>query len=599
MQRKPLLWQLYPSFLLIILVSLVSVAWYSSQSLPELYIDQTAASLEEAAHLIDSLVHEAYEAGDFSRVDALCKELGHSGSNRITVILPSGRVVGDSEEDPAAMDNHADRPEIIEALAGTGEPGVETRFSKTLAQKMMYVAIPMRRADETVGILRTSVAVASIDKALLAIYVRIAVAGFLVAVAAAVLSLLVARKISRPLEEMRRGAELFAKGDFTHQLSESNSLEIGALAGAMNKMAGELDERIRTITRGRNEQQAVLSSMVESVIAVDADCRCISINQAGARLIGAAAEDVQGKNLNEIVSNTDLQQFVQRALQSDEPIEGQIVLDEVPEQRYLHAHGAALRDGMQKRIGAVVVMNDITRLRRLERVRRDFVANVSHELKTPITSIKGFVETLIDGAMDEPEDAKRFLEIIARQAGRLNAIINDLLALSKLEQQTETMEIALSREKIRSSIDAAAGLCEIKSTEKGIRIIVDCDEDLTAYINDHLLEHALVNLIDNAIKYSDSGSEVHIRAQQVVSEIQISVQDHGCGIEHKYLPRLFERFYRVDKARSRKLGGTGLGLAIVKHIAQVHRGRVSAQSSPGEGSTFTIHIPAGPDVQLS
>jgi len=591
MQRRPLLWQLYPSFLLIILVSLVSVAWYASQSLPDLYTEQTAAHLEEVARLFDSLVHEAYQAGDFSRVDALCKELGRFGSRRITVILPSGRVVADSEEEPALMDNHADRPEVAAALSGADGPAVETRFSKTLAQKMMYVAIPMKRDGRTVGVLRASVATAAIDEALLAVYFRIAVAGCLVAVAAAVLSLLVARRISKPLKEMRRGAELFAEGDFTRQLSGGNSLEIDALARAMNKMARQLDERIRTITRGRNEQQAVLSSMVESVIAVDTRCECISINQAGARLIGAAVEDVQGKNLNEVVTNADLLDFVGRALRSDKPVEGQIVLGEPPERRYLHAHGTPLRDGMQKRIGAVVVMNDITPLRRLERVRRDFVANVSHELKTPITSIKGFVETLIDGAMNEPEDAGRFLEIIARQAGRLNAIIDDLLTLSKLEQQTEAMEITLAREKIRNAVDAAVGLCEGKSAEKAITIDVDCADDPVAEINGHLLEQALVNLIDNAIKYSDPGSQIHIRARQADDEIRISVQDHGCGIEDKYLPRLFERFYRVDKARSRKLGGTGLGLAIVKHIAQAHRGRVTAQSSPGKGSTFTIHLP--------
>jgi two-component system phosphate regulon sensor histidine kinase PhoR len=590
MQRKPLLWQLFPSYLLIMVFSLGAVAWYASRALPGLYVQQKRENLEAIARVIDAQIHTAYEVGDFSQVDALCKQLGRSGNTRITVILPSGRVVGDTQEDPERMDNHGDRPEVLQVLQGR-PVGVETRFSKTLGQRMMYVAIPMKKGDDTVGVLRTAIAASSIERALADIYVRIAMAGIVIAVAAAFMSFVVARRISRPLEEMRRGAERFAKGDFTRQLPGGTWLEIDALAGAMNQMARELDERIRTIVRGRNEQQAVLASMVESVVAVDTDCRCISINQAAARLLGVTPDRAQGKDLHAIINNLNLQRFVERALESDEPIEELIVLHETAEECYLHAHGTALRDGHRKRIGAVVVMNDITRLRRLERVRKDFVANVSHELKTPITSIKGFVETLLDGAMNDPEDARRFLDIIARQAGRLNAIINDLLTLSKLEQQSETMEISVKRENIRGTIDAAVGLCEIKSTEKGVAIDVDCDPTLTAEVNDPLLEQALVNLIDNAIKYSESGSRVQVSAARVDDEIQISVRDHGCGIEQKHLPRLFERFYRVDKARSRNLGGTGLGLAIVKHICQVHRGRVTAESSPGKGSTFTIHLP--------
>ena len=591
MQRKPLLWQLFPSYLVIMVLSLGAVAWYASRAIPGLYVESKRDNLEAIARVIDTQIHQAYEVGDFTEVDALCKKLGRSGAARITVILPSGRVVGDTDEDPQRMDNHLDRPEIREVLQG--DPvGVETRFSNTLGQRMMYVAIPMKRGDETVGVLRTSVAASSIDRALAAIYARIAVAGAVVAAAAAFMSYAVARRISRPLEEMRRGAERFAQGDFSHQLPGGTWLEIDALAGAMNQMARDLDERIRTIVRGRNEQQAVLASMVESVVAVDTACRCISINQAAARLLGVTPDKAQGKDLHAIINNLNLQRFVERALESDEPIEELIVLHETAAEVYLHAHGTALRDGQTKRIGAVVVMNDITRLRRLERVRKDFVANVSHELKTPITSIKGFVETLLDGAMDDPEDARRFLDIIARQAGRLNAIINDLLTLSKLEQQTETMEISVKRENIRTTIDAAIQLCEIKRTEKGIAIDVECDPGLMAEVNDPLLEQALVNLIDNALKYSESGSRIEISAARAEDEVRISVRDHGCGIEQKYLPRLFERFYRVDRARSRQLGGTGLGLAIVKHICQAHRGRVTAESSPGKGSTFTIHLPA-------
>jgi two-component system phosphate regulon sensor histidine kinase PhoR len=238
-------------------------------------------------------------------------------------------------------------------------------------------------------------------------------------------------------------------------------------------------------------------------------------------------------------------------------------------------------------------LNDVTRLRRLENIRRDFVANVSHELKTPVTAIKGSVETLLDGALQKPEDARRFLEIVTRQADRLNAIIDDLLSLSRIEQEAERHEIPLQRSHLNEVLRGAVQACEVGAAAKSIRIGLSCPEPLLARINPPLLEQAIVNLIDNAVKYSRPESEVRVEARPENGEILILVRDHGCGIGKEHLPRLFERFYRVDKARSRKEGGTGLGLAIVKHIVQAHAGTVTVASVPGEGSTFTIHLPTG------
>ena len=592
MQNKPLIRQLFPSYLVVAIISLVVVGWYASRTLSDFYINQIVSGLESKARLIETQMPEGFQTGGYDRVDALCKQLGSAGDMRVTVILPSGLVIGDSQVDPATMDNHSNRPEIIRAMSRKDGVGIATRYSGTLGLRMKYVAVAIKGDGQIKGVVRTSVPATVIEKALASMHMRIVKAGVIAAIAAAVLSLVFSRRISRPLEKMRRGAELFAGGDFTHKLREGGSLEISALAEAMNKMAEELDERIRTINSSRSEQQAVLSSMVESVIAVDRNFRCISINDAAARLVGTSVDKAQGKDLHEIVRNIDVQTFLERALDNDEPIEDLIMLHGTPENRYLNAHGTVLRDSRRNRIGAVVVMHDITQLRKLERIRRDFVANVSHELKTPVTSIKGFVDTLIDGAMNEPADAARFLEIISRQAGRLNAIINDLLTLSRLEQQTETVEIVLKRGLVKNSIVSAIGLCEMKSKEKGVTIELDCDASMEADIDESLLEQAIVNLIDNAIKYSEPGGAVQISAHAVDDELRISVRDHGCGIESRHLSRLFERFYRADKARSRKLGGTGLGLAIVKHIAQVHHGTVSAESAPGKGSTFTIHLPA-------
>ena len=257
----------------------------------------------------------------------------------------------------------------------------------------------------------------------------------------------------------------------------------------------------------------------------------------------------------------------------------------------MQARGSALHDLEGRAIGAVIVLNDVTDFRRLEHIRRDFVANVSHELKTPVTSIKGFVETLLDGAMKDPFDAERFLRIIAKQADRLHAIIEDLLSLSKIEQSEDSDDIALQAGPLRAVLESALNTCQTIAEERNIEVTLACDSQLNAKINNLLFEQALVNLLDNAIKYSEPGRQVLVTAGEVEDELTISVTDHGSGIASEHVSRIFERFYRVDRARSRKLGGTGLGLAIVKHIVQAHHGRVSVESSLGVGSTFTIHLP--------
>ncbi len=260
-------------------------------------------------------------------------------------------------------------------------------------------------------------------------------------------------------------------------------------------------------------------------------------------------------------------------------------------ERVMQAHGSALHDLEGRPIGAVIVLNDVTDFRKLENIRRDFVANVSHELKTPVTSIKGFVETLLDGAMDDPVDSDRFLRIIAKQADRLHAIIEDLLALSKIEQAEDAEALALTPVPLKQLLDSAAATCQSSARDRQIEVRLECPPELYVQVNPLLFEQVLVNLMDNAIKYSETEHQVNVVAAAVAGEVTISVSDQGCGIADEHLSRIFERFYRVDRARSRKLGGTGLGLAIVKHIVQAHHGRVTVESTVGVGSTFTIHLP--------
>jgi len=588
-KKKRLLWQLYPTYIIIIVVSLLAATWFASRTLKQFYHEQSASDLEARALLLKSQILEYLSPLDTQAIDRLCKKAGGQGTTRITVILPSGRVIGDSERDPATMDNHVDRPEVIEALSG--QTGMSTRYSRTLEKEMMYVGIPLKRDYEMVGVVRTSVPLISIDKAMKSIQTKIVIGGLFIAVLAAILSLVVSRRISRPIEEIRKGAECFAQGDFECRLPVSGSEELGSLSETMNQMAIELQERINGMREQRNELEAVLSSMVEGVIALDKEERVISINQAAAQMLETNPSGAQGRSIQEVLRNSDLQGFVRNALSSEGPLERDIVLYSDGE-RIINGHSTVLHDAGGSPIGALIVLNDVTRLRKLENIRQDFVANVSHEIKTPITAIKGFVETLRDGGVKEPEDAERFLLIIEKHVDRLTSLIEDLLSLSRIEEDVETKQIVLEEGNIKDVLMTAIQVCQVKAGPKNIRVILSCSEDLKAKINPPLLEQAVVNLLDNAIKYSEAESEVQVEAKRVDGKILINVRDNGCGIDGKHLSRLFERFYRVDKARSRKMGGTGLGLAIVKHITQAHGGHVSVESTLERGSTFSLHLPS-------
>ena len=586
--RRRLIWQFYPAFLLLTLLSLAAATWFASRALHDFYLTQTADDLEARALLAAAPLAAPLAAGDSVAVDALCKRLGERAGTRITLILPSGRVVGDTDEDPARMENHAGRPEVAAALAG--EVGRSVRFSRTIQKEMMYVAVPL--PPPAAGVVRAALPLGAVDRPLGDLYRRLALGSLAVAVLFTLFSLFIGRRIGRPLEEMRRGAERFAAGDLGERLVVAGSEEVRALAEAMNRMASQLHERMHIVLRQRNEQEAVLASMVEGVLAVDNEEKILRLNEAAGRLLAVRPATAEGRRIQEVIRKADLQRFVARALGSRAPVEGDIVLRSSEEERFLQAHGTPLRDAEGREIGALIVLNDVTRLHRLERVRRDFVANVSHELKTPITAIKGFVETLRDGAVEDPEAARRFLDIITRQADRLNAIIEDLLALSRIEQGAERREIPLQESPLEEVLHSAIQATAIQAAAREIRMELACPPGLQARINPPLLEQAVVNLVDNAVKYSEPQGRVCVEAERDGVEVRIRVRDWGCGIAREHLPRLFERFYRVDKARSRKQGGTGLGLAIVKHIAQAHGGRVTVRSTPGEGSIFTIHLPA-------
>jgi two-component system phosphate regulon sensor histidine kinase PhoR len=422
---------------------------------------------------------------------------------------------------------------------------------------------------------------------------RVMAIGIILAILAMLVSFGVSRRLTHPIEAMKKGAKRFASGDLGFKLTPPSQEELRSLAESLNAMAGQLDERIKTITRQRNEQDTVFASMVEGVVAVDTHDKIIAMNPAAGKILGVDHRTSQGLWIHEVIRNSDLEKFLTQTMHATAtPVEGSIVLGAGAVEQHLSAHGTPLYDAGGKPIGALVVLNDITQLRRLENIRKDFVANVSHELRTPLTAIKGFVETILSGESALPEETRHFLGIIDAKVDRLCSIVDDLLSLSSLERDADRREVPFELAAVRMTLSSAIEDCAPKAREKQMVVSLVCDDDLTLFMNPSLIEQAVVNLLDNAIKYSDSGTDIEVSARSSGTDIAIAVTDHGSGIAPEHHDRLFERFYRVDRARSRKLGGTGLGLSIVKNIIAAHGGRVAMESMPGKGSTFTLFLPA-------
>jgi two-component system phosphate regulon sensor histidine kinase PhoR len=607
MQRKRLFWKLFPVHLLITVIALIALSIYAANSLHKFFVSESLADLEARALLVEDEVEALLFQNKLGQLNDLCKRLGQKSSTRITVILKSGKVVADSLQEPGKMENHADRAEVISALRG--QTGSSVHFSSTMQENMMYVAVPLFRESSSAakatiyGVLRVSIPITSFDQALKEVHGKIALGGLVIALITALINLMVSRRLSRPLEAIKRSAERFGRGDFSHQLTVNDdpptiSLEVASLVDTMNWMAQQLNDRITTAERQHQQLDAVFASMIESVIAVDPSENVISLNQAAAELFQVDPSRIAGKGVEKIVGKGDILHFVNKTMSGYKTIEEDIVFsDQDNKVRYLQAHGTRLRNLGGQHYGALIVLNDITRLQKLEEVRRDFVANVSHELKTPITSIKGFVETLLDGALEDTQDTKRFLEIINKQADRLNSIVEDLLTLSRLEQEgKDKAGLIFQNESLSEILKSALDACKVDAEDKNIEVVLTCPVDIYVIVNGPLLEQAIVNLVVNSIKYSDENSNVLVEAERSNGETVISVRDFGVGIDAEHLPRLFERFYRSDKARSRKLGGTGLGLAIVKHIVQVHEGNVTVESAPGKGAVFSIRLPGNHEV---
>lgn len=586
MQKDSL--QFFPLLILVLALALLGFVWYQSDSFEQIYLTHIKNELLIRNQLLKPEIKDLIAKNDFKALNKLSKSIDLEIDTRITLIDKKGKVLCDSRGEVDLMAPHLtdDRKEIINAFMGKCSTSI--RNSSTLSTRMIYAAIPIRSGSQTY-VLRTAMSIAQIDNILARARRDILIFGLLVAVAASILSYFIVHNIRTPIKALRVNAARIAGGDLDTSLPIPAKGAIHDLALSLNNMSEQLKKRLEQLYVEKKKRDAIFTSMTEGVIALDLSGNILDINRAAIEMLELPAEP-NGLSFYTLIDNDDLLKVVEKIIKNKELVESELTLHIIQE-RHIRVCGTVL-SSKGNIFGAVIVFYDVTQVKKLENFRHDFIADVSHEIKTPLTAIRGAVETLAEGAIKEPENATKFMKIITKHSDRLNSLVHDILSLSRLEIKTEARERDFANLKIASIINTACEICQERADNKDVKFKVSLkSKDYQIEGDCQLLEQALINLIENAIKYSESSESIEINAAKKDANILIEVKDHGTGIAAQHLPRLFERFYRVDRARSRKLGGTGLGLAIVKHIAQLHKGNISVKSELGQGSTFILCLP--------
>jgi two-component system, OmpR family, phosphate regulon sensor histidine kinase PhoR len=530
------------------------------------------------------LVRELPKAADIDAVDSIADRLGRAADARVTIIAADGKVLGDSRlslKQVRRIENHAGRPEVITALAhGRGK---SRRYSTTLGTNMLYVALPCELQGSR-GVVRVARALVDVDRSVSDLYMLLIFAALLAMGAAIVMSALASHFYSRTLRRIVKGARRLAEERGGHIMPIPSSDEIGGLIGSINSMSAELEALLSSLAAERNRFEAVLEGMGEGVIALDESRKITHINHTAQTLLGLD-EPPLGRILSEVLRQPAVHEMLTHLKPGKlESCEIELRPSEATYKQLL-VRATVERDGA----GVVLVLRDVTELRRLERVRQDFVANVSHELRTPASVIRANVETLLDGAVLEPERARGFLEALQRSSNRLTSLIDDLLDISQID--SDLNEAAIETVRVFEVVKAVVGAAGVSADAKQIEIKVTGDESAQALADEKALSRVLANLLDNAVKYVQDNGKIVVRVKATESRIRIEVADDGPGIEARHRERIFERFYRVDKGRSREMGGSGLGLSIAKNLSESMGGLIGCQANEPRGSLFWLDLP--------
>jgi two-component system phosphate regulon sensor histidine kinase PhoR len=548
---------------------------FSLNTIQEFYRDVLADNLRNIAYTLNSEVVQLLDAGRANQLDGFIKNLGNKIHTRVTIIAMDGKVLADSEENIQSMENHSHRPEVVEALQG--KTGRSIRFSSTANRDMLYVAVPIEKDGKTTGVIRTSLFLKDIDNLLTQLNYHVAGISLGIVFIALIGAFLISNSVVRPVRRLTLAARKVASGDFSVRVFLKTKDEVGGLADSFNRMNEEMEKMFSELGQQKEELNSIIDSLQEGLVVLDKQGRIIRSNESFRKIVGGQA--VERKVYWQIMRHPRLVELLEKASGEKRKFIEELTLGD----RVFMCSVTPLERGE----GIVSIFYDITEIKNIEKVKKDFVINVSHELRTPLTAIKGYAETLRNEVETAP--GKKYLEIVERNTDRLINIVGDLLLLSSLEEKT-TLE--LENIDLRGLLENIIKIFDQRLQDKQLSLVIDVKENLPPIKGDLFkLEQMLVNLLDNAVKYTDRG-EIAVSVDVQDKRVRIQVRDTGIGIPKDDIPRVFERFYVVDKSRSRRSGGTGLGLSIVKHIVLLHHGTIGIESALGKGTSVTVNLPA-------
>ncbi|EAC2394640.1 PAS domain-containing protein [Listeria monocytogenes] len=578
------------SFFILFFVVMVIVGVFSGELMKSTYLNMKENQLEDDAKiLLQTTNMENLDLDkDAATIQKSLDPLGEDIDARITVIDSKGDVVADTKKDPEKLDNHMNRPEVTDILKKGESVGISIRESDSLGYSMLYVAVPVKHQGKTDGVLRISISLESVDAAVAKLWGNLALIFGIALVIIAAISVFIARKITRPVREIIEVSTDLANHKYDSRIHGKISGELQDLSISVNTLAESLETQMFEIKQNEQRLNAIVQNLVSGVMLINVDKQVIMTNRTMYQILGET--EITGKPFYEVIKSFALSQLIEATFETKTIQQKEIILY-FPREMILDASVSPILGENGEITGIILLLHDITQIRHLENVRSEFVTNVSHELKTPVTALKGFAETLLDGAMYDEVLLKKFLTIIKEESDRLHRLIMDILALSRIEQNpvAENVELVDVDEVIEQS---ARTIFEM-ATEKNIRVTIPEKTSASVMIETDRdkLQQIVINLLSNAINYTLVDGKVEVKLIEQEAEVIIEVTDNGIGIPAKDIDRVFERFYRVDKARSRHSGGTGLGLSIVKHLVENCGGRIEVESQEEVGSTFRVTLP--------